>query len=41
MEIDLTALKEKQTSFNFELPADEINLGDESVELKGAVKIEG
>lgn len=40
MIIDLTALKEKQTSFEFQLSALEVNLGDAAVKLNGAVKIE-
>ncbi|HXG82754.1 MAG TPA: DUF177 domain-containing protein [Pyrinomonadaceae bacterium] len=41
MIIDLTALKEKRTSFDFVLPADEINLEGEAVKLNDDVKIEG
>lgn len=41
MIIDLAALKEKRTSFDFSLPAGEINLGDEAVKLNDRVKVEG
>lgn len=41
MIIDLTTITDKNTSFDFFIPADEINLEDEAVKLNDAVKIQG
>lgn len=41
MIIDLTMITDKNTSFDFFIPADEINLEDEAVKLNDAVKIQG
>lgn len=41
MIIDLTTLKDKNTRFEFFIPADEINLEDEAVKLNDVVKIRG
>ncbi|MDQ3322873.1 MAG: DUF177 domain-containing protein [Acidobacteriota bacterium] len=41
MIIDLTALKDRQTSFDFLLSADEISLEGEAVKLNDHVEIEG
>ncbi len=41
MIVDLASLKEAQTSFNFLILPDEIDLEGETVKLKDAVKIEG
>jgi uncharacterized protein len=41
MIIDLTTHKDKNISFDFFIPAEEINLEDEAVKLNDAVKIQG
>jgi uncharacterized protein len=41
MIIDLTAIADRQKSFDFLLPREEINLEDEAVKLNDAVRIEG
>ncbi len=41
MIIDLTALKDRQTSFDFLLSADEISLEGEAVKLNDHLEIEG
>lgn len=41
MIVDVTSLRDAQTSFDFSIPPDEIDFGGETIKLKDVVKVEG